>query len=719
MLLFADGFETFDNTDLKRKWGYTTGLDNPPSWDDEYIKIVSGVDETKDPPQCVARKGGRALQIARTNSWGMATPIKKSRTVFVGFALRSAGLNSAYNNSRSHLAGFRIKFFTRNLPYKDEPGFNFGPSFLVAECRLAFHTTSVFCTWEFPDSRIPNQVSVIDTLQNPLGGDFVYYQVGMTLNGNTPNDADKFAWVENRIGTRENKVRRENILTAIHGDDNSHYVNMVSLECEAIDYPDQDIVQLDDVYICNDEGPVNNTFLGDVRIKRMTPVIQGSINNGESFNFTGSRHYGVEADKVNTVDRLPNPLPDPEQEPGFIPWIDPRDKYLRLNEDGVQLFGLTHPNYAGAKPKIHGCVATVMNRAVSDIGTHANIKISRKRGSGLVEVPEDESSIMPVNKSGGWETRSLAFDNNEVLPIGKESDVWSTAAVDNTEWGIQIKPWTKPPEDYLPGHLRHNLIYKDTLYEILGIIPFVHRFWDRMVNEEIVFVDVSDNSWATFAYDTLATMVDLTITKRGHKGIDERLYVKDEIPWQYLFLKEIMKVSDELLFAWAGDIAEVLGVTDDSIDKWVEELSDTYHIYGAKVRTDTGENINEILALLEPLLWDNHETLEDSLDARVTHVWSAHALVEEYLWYQEYSIAAYGQKVEETIGFIENHFDGWWVEECREELSAWFTGITQQWRYEWFMGVIINSIRIEPIEDTGQWGGTGMDGDRTGYVDWN
>jgi len=716
MLLFSDGFESFDITDIKRKWGVAILPTNLATDPEPYNRIVSGVDATKNPPQFLSRKGGRALQV-KGYDFELTTPIKKSRSVFVGFALRSG---------KGKIKGLKVAFYSMVLPNKsDGTGFLNGykdSDRLVAECELVLNTTSVFCNWTFPDPAVANQTSVIDISLNPKGGEFVYYQTGITLNGNAMNAEDRTAWVENRLGTWEQSRRIDNIATAVFDSDKSHYINAVSLYSPVGNYinnVDGDIIQLDDVYICNDEGPVNNTFLGDVRIKRMTPSIQGTINNGVSYNFTGSRHNGVSADFINTVDALPNPLPDPEQNPMFIPWVDPRSSFLQLRSNATQLFQFTHPDYEGAQPKILGVVATVISRCQTDIGKQSEIEFVRKIGSNPQEPADNSSAVFPVSTKRGWESTSLGFDNNEMLLEGRESLIWSPLAVNNSEWGIRIKDWDRDPSEYIPGYLRHNIKFEDILHETIYLNGFSHRFWDRMIDEGLVFVDVPDNAWATFAYDTLSAMVEMIITKRGLKGIDERLYIQDEIPWQYFFLKEVMGLSDDLLFAWAGDISDSMGIADDSIDKWVEEVADGYRVYGSNVRTDIGENLYDVFSLEEPLVWDNHETLEDSLEARVSYVWSAHELVEEYLWYQEYSIGSHGERVEEVIGFIEDHFDGWWVEELRDPLSIWFTGITQHWRYEWFMGVIINSIRFEPIEDTGQWGGDGMDGYRTGFVSWN
>jgi len=685
MLLFADGFENFDVTDLDKKWSkYTT------EWDENEFSVVKNNE----------RKGNRCFQY-NTSSDNMATNcfltknIKKSRTVFVGLAIK-------------HVVGLEpvsIVFYSNTT--------------IIATCNIKVGSSgSTTYKWTFPSAIGTDDIIIVMGDTSSSMGKFVYYELGITLNGNTVDQEDCTAWIENRSSVGQYHEKRSNIQTAIPGSDSSFFIDSVKLQILGEEYA-KTFGLVDDFYICNDEGTFNNNFLGNIRIRSMTPSFYGSINNSEMVNFDASRHEGVLADFVNTIDPLPNPLPDPDQNPEFIPWSNPTTQYLRMNkEDDTQTFRMTHPNYGGANPKILGVVGTVLCRAQTDIGKRAKLQLARRKGYDVVAVSRKDAVLTPI-KTGAWQGYSLIMENEEEELPGVESAQWKPTDVNESDWGFKLLENDTDPKEYLSGHLRLQQNHEETIFERFETQDHTHRFWDRLVDEILNWSAISKTGWAQFAFEAIGFGEDQTVVRRGLKGIDEQLYFKDEIPWQYFFLKEVMGLSDELLFAWAGDIFDSMGFTDDSIDKWVEEVADGYRVYGSNVRTDVGENIYDFFSLEEPLVWDNHETLEESLDTRVSYVWSAHELVEEYLWYQEYSIGSHGERVEEVIGFIEDHFDGWWVEELRDPLSVWFTGITQHWRYEWFMGVLINSIKILPIEDTGQWGGDGNDGDHTGLINWN
>jgi len=55
---------------------------------------------------------------------------------------------------------------------------------------------------------------------------------------------------------------------------------------------------IDDIYICDDQGTMNNTFLGDVRIERLNPTGVGATN-GSGTEFTPLA--GANWDAVNDV----------------------------------------------------------------------------------------------------------------------------------------------------------------------------------------------------------------------------------------------------------------------------------------------------------------------------------------------------------------------------------------------------------------------------------
>ena len=685
MLLFADGFENFDVTDLDKKWDSNTGRANT---DSNYFSIVKNNE----------RKGDRCLYYSTEMnnmpaSLILTKNIKKSRTVFFGIAVKHLQTGSP----------IRIGFYSNTIK--------------VAECIITVNASELTTyTWTFATGVAPQTIVMSDTISSI--GRFVYYEFGITLNGNDVVLEDSTAWIENRSSVGQYNEKISNIQTAIPGSDSSFFINAVKLTMTGGYYIGW-TGYVDDVYVCNDEGSFNNTFLGDVRIRAMTPSFYGSINNTERVNFDGFRHLGVAADFVNTVNTLPDPLPDPEQNPDFIPWQDPTTQYLRLNkEDNIQLFRMTNPNYGGAQPRILGVVGTALCRAQTDFGKQAKLQLARRKEYDPVVVSEKDSVLSPI-KTEAWQAFPLIMENEDEELPGVESKLWTPAIVSNADWGFKLLVNNTDPKDYLAEHLRLLQIHDEILFERLLTQDFTHRFWDRLINEILNITSWSVSGWAQFAYETMG-LEDLEIViRRGLKGINEQLYIKDEIPWQYIFIKEILQIDDPLFFAWGGDVFESLEFGTSAYHEFVEMVTSQVDLFSSQTKTDIGEVVREVMGLEEPLVWDNHESLEENINMIVSYVWTNHEIIEEWITHEVMAKMGFGKEVVSSMNLIEEHFDGWWVEELTDRALPWVDQITQHWRYEWFMGVLINSIKIAPIEDTGQWGGDGNDGDHTGLINWN
>lgn len=684
MLLFADGFENFDVTDLDKKWDSNTGYLN----DADHFFIVKNNE----------RKGDRCLYYNTDSSnWvtylTLTKNIKKSRTVFFGVAVKHLEDGSP----------IKIGFYSNTIT--------------VAECTITVGTSgSTRYTWTFATGVASQTIVMGDT--TPSINKFVYYEFGITLNGNNAELEDSTAWIENRSSVGQYHEKTSNIQTAIVGSDSSFFINSVTLTMTGGYYAGWR-GYVDDVYVCNDEGSFNNTFLGDTRIRSMTPSFYGSMNETEMVNFDGFRHLGVAADFVNTVDTLPDPLPDPEQNPDFIPWQDPTTQCLRLNEEGaIQLFRMTNPNYGGAQPRILGVVGTAVCRAKTDIGKQAKLQLVRRKEYDPVMVSEKDAILAPI-KTTDWQSFPLIMENEDEELPGVESKLWTPAIVSNADWGFKLLQNDTDPKEYLPGHLRLQLNHDEILYEYLLTQDFTHRFWDRLVDEILNITSWSASGWAHFAYETMGLEDMETVVRRGLKGINEQLYIKDEIPWQYIFIKEILQIDDPMFFAWGGDVFESLEFGSSSYHEFVEMVTSQVDLFSSQTKTDIGEVVREVIGLEEPLVWDNHESLEENINMIVSYVWTNHEVIEEWITHAVITKMGFGQDVVSSINLIEEHFDGWWVEELTDRALPWGDQITQHWRYEWFMGVLINSIKMTPIEDTGQWGGDGNDGDHTGLINWN
>ena len=86
--------------------------------------------------------------------------------------------------------------------------------------------------------------------------------------------------------------------------------------------------------------------------------------------------------------------------------------------------------------------------------------------------------------------------------------------------------------------------------------------------------------------------------------------------------------------------------------------------------------------------------------------------MEEYLYPDDEVSQGIGLAIEEEMNLAEDHHGGNWVELFPDSFAAKDSILTQHWRYEWFMGIVISSLKIEPIEQAGN------DGDKTGSYEW-
>lgn len=696
MFLFVDGFENFDITDIGRKW------------DSYSYSTTSGEHAIVKNEE---RKGNRCLY-GKYQSFALEKTIKKSRTVYFGIALKTP------NGIKSSKSWFEVSFWSGTLR--------------VGTCSVTLSTNAITFTWNFgtisisnyapsSTSGITSQSISMDTSKNPTSG-FMYYQFGITVNGTAENDEDCTSWVENRVSGSNDNGLKDNIRVAAWEGSNSYWIDKVrvalnwttshgSYESERMPF------YIKDAYICNSEGQKNNGFMGDVRIRPMMPNNVGSINNASMIGFEGMRNLGVGCDFVNTVDAVPAEW-DYDQYPDLIEYANPFDIYLRMSENNQQLFTFTQPDYAGAEPDIYGVVATVLCRAHEDLGKHARLELLRKHNFDAVQVSESRPDRKPIGYYDDWECHTLSLDNTEELVGTQQSEVWIPSVVSADQWGFKLVPWDGDPTDYLTGFLRLQQTHDEIIYEYLDIPDFVHRHWDREIVETIVFTDYTSNSWAHYLFETIDMLETLSCYRRFHKGLNETLYAVDSLPWYYLYLKEVLGFDDEMVFTYGGTISETLGAKDYSYHEWVEELTSNLYAYSSRTCVYDILNIFDSFSLTEPLVWDNHETLEDSVGILESYLWTNHEAVIDYLTYESYSFAGWGEPIEDGFGVEDEHFNGHWVEQIEDGMKAWFEGITQQWRYEWFIGVIISSTRIAPIEDTGQWGGDGLDGDKTGYNSW-
>lgn len=712
MLLFADGFETFNIYDVGRKWGVFEWYDSTGSTAGPPL-IVHGNDTTFSPAkQYATNPTGRAMQ---GRYFKLTTCIKPSRTVFMGFAHRIAQKSTSQSNyvvKIDFLKKFAYDKATYGVTAPSQIFQSLGT--VVATCKLVIYPSYIDVTWTFVGTSPLTQTGRINTSSVLDNGDFRYIQLGLTLMGNVV--AQPQAWAEVRLGSRggANNLLHNNIMTAAEsGTSASFLINAVSIRAvgslgNEYFYTSYASHGLDDFYICNDEGEYNNTFLGNVKVRRISVSGDGidndSVPYGEAYRF-----HAVDEDFIDTVNSLPNPLPDPETNPLFIPWETFANDYLTLEERGDrQLMRFNSLNLTGNYSKIHGAILHALMQP-KYLDTPATIKAVRKFG--ITDLVESKPMNAPLIKRAQFEARQFIWENDETIGPGEQYVQWTAAAVDSSEWGFELVPVTIAPESYDPAIARTNLIIYDTIDEAIYFSEVTHRYFEELLAEALAAVDDHGYEYVWALYESLGFNEYSEGNRVGKRFINEVLEFSEYLPYTIMFAGEFIGFAEDIYVQYIDKINEAMDIADWADGFWEELFTDTFEA------TDwSGASfimtLEETFGLEEPYLWDGHEDVEETLEINVTYVWDNHELMEEYLYPDDELSHGVGLNAEDGFGIAEEHHDGQWVESFPENACFEDHILTQHWRYETLFGYIISSWQVEPVEQESD------DGDHTGDDTW-
>ncbi len=706
MLLFSDGFDSYNIYDVGNKWGWFgwIGATLP--------KIVSGIDPVGSKPY--ATKNGRALYLGNISA-GLVTSFKPSRTVYAGFAVRTRSL---LNLSIDFCA--KVEIDRGGAAASGQWGNVFSPpAGSISTLTLSINQYYIGINQTF--SGATTQVGGINTTMNMWSGDYHYIQVGMTLSGN--RSAQPQAWIEVRVGSRlVNRFLAQDILTSLPDETAPYsYINGLGIHTGSVAWNTSfgTGTTLDDVYICNDEGEVNNTFLGNVKVRRALPVAEGSENDATPVGGTiGYRFQYVDEDFIDLAHTMPYPQPTPEQDPLFISWEKGVDDYLILATQGDrQMLRFTNVDFAGSEPAIYGAVLHALARGQYR-NTVGSTTLKGIKKTGAEPINEANPTDTPLKYSatalatGGWDTYPMVFENDEIVAEGQPYQIWNPTALNGSEFGIELARCTLDPAMYDKNLVRFNLVFEQTVSEFLGVYDFTHRFFDELNDEALAWAD----SEPTYEYtwkveDLLYWDVEMVVTRSFDKLIREELEFDEIIPWIYMFAQGQIAFADEIFMEWHDLVDDGLDAADWSDGFWEELFTDGLNVSDATA-ADYIMLLDETFGLEEPYLWDGHEDVEETLEINVTYVWDNHELMEEYLYPDDAISQGVGLDIEEELVLTEDHHDGNWVELHSEYVNMADSVLTQHWRYEWFMGIIISSLKIEPVEQAGN------DGDKTGTYEW-
>lgn len=724
MLLFSDGFDSYNIYDIRYKWGFFGHNVSYPSYLPE-AKIVSGIDTSCNKPW--ATKNGRALYLGSLQSQLMTT-FRPSRTLYAGFAFRCRC---------NEWVDVRIQFGTkekidrgtaRNISSYITPiGGVFDLQYPVGTLDLRIYASRISYTWAFVGGQ--TQVADLNTPMNLLSGDYHYIQVAMTLMGNV--SALPEAWCELRAGSRAACfAHHQNILTSAPDGAGYFYMNALSFHFNRQFHNSQPYTTIDDFYILNDEGTINNTFLGNVKVRRATPSADGSDNDAVPTLKSGdaNRFQAVDEDFIGSK-QMPYPQPTPEQDPLFIPWETTAfEDYLTLENRGDRQSLRFHSvDYAGSSPTIYGAILHGLAMATMR-GTDGKATLKGYKRTGLIPLVEAHPTDVPLTYERDndivsyanpytyvrrtWQTYPMVFENDEVVPPGQMPQIWNPDVLNNSEWVIELADCELDPAMYDPNLVRFNLNHEEVCSEFLGFVEFVHRYYDAAVAESIVLMDAPPLYERTFKIvDSLYWSPEISIYRTFRKSMNDEINFMEEIPWIYLFAQGQISFTDEIFIEWQDLVGEEISAVDWADGFWEELFTDSIDITDAAVASCI-ELLDEMFGLEEPYLWDGHEDVEETLEINVSYLWDSHELMEEYLYLDDGVSQGIGLVAEDKMDLAEEHHDGWLVELMADPLTPADSVLTQHWRYERFFGIVIGSWQVESVEQTGN------DGDHTGDNPW-
>ena len=711
MLLFSDGFETYNIYDVGYKWG---GF----SWQGTAPKIVSGIEPSTGKPY--ATKNGRALYLGSIAA-GLITTFRPSRTIYFGFAVRTRELLTLQIYYLAHAAISRSNELSVDLNWGASPATS------VSRLTLTINRWNVGISQTF--SGATTQVGDINTTMDMHSGDYHYVQVAMTLAGN--ESAQPRAWLEVRIGNRlTNRLVIENILTSAP-DNTATYAYLNGLVIRSgFSWSDGNNshqsnlgvgTAIDDVYVCNDEGDFNNTFLGAIKVRRMIPVADGiDLDAAPTLKAPDARRFQtVDEDFIDTTQVLPSPLPE---DPLFITWEKGTDDYLTLAYEGDrESLRFTGGEFGGSSPAIFGAVLHALARAQYRNVAGSTVLTGYKRQGEFPTVDEANPSDTPLVHSptallmGGWRSYPMTFDNTEVVELGQPYQIWSAAGIAAAEFGVELAKSEIDPAMLDPNLVRFNLVFDQILYDGMNFNDTTHRFFEDPIEEVLSLAETELSYQYTWhVKDSLYWDDQLDTYRTFPKFLDDTMEFEDFMPWLDSFVGEFLGFDEGIWFQWLDVIEDGFGASDWTDGFWEELFPDSMDIADEPAISFI-LFLDDTFGLEEPYLWDGHEDVGEVLEIGVSYLWDGHELTEEYLHPDDNVELTffYDETLAEEMAFAEEHFDGWWAEQKDDYVDIGDSIKTQQWRYQRFWGIVINSWQVEPVEEPGA-----MDGDHTGDNPW-
>lgn len=634
-----------------------------------------------------ARKGGKAAICRCATSsrniyakWGtFSVEVKKSRTLFIGFALRLEhvrvdpviGITFGRSSSR--------KTLQQNAKQMQ----------MTPLCGCLWRERGGYADieWQFE-----NRDSVHDQIyhnRNISNNDWHYFQFATTIHGGSEENPQ--GWGE--AGVSNVTKRRENMVTALPGSDEESFIDTICVRVAGA----YNIV-FDDIYVCNDEGDVNNGFLGNVFVRPMTPTHTGGLQESFSVN-TEFRHDAVGVKYVGDEAELPDPLPTPEEDPFFTPWEDPTKKHLILpKENAKQNFRCSDVGFMGSNPKIYGVISEIIAEMPSHELARASLTpIKTIAGNSHLEFPVSSDMIDYTPR-----VHQLIMENPKANDdLVDNNDVhWSADAINSSEYGFKINPVEKQlpfEKDWNPHLLRYPVYHDQTLLEGLGLEDWPSRHWEEVMYEAFNLSSNAERDWACIAYDGFQAFDEIIRVRASYCTAWSNARMDASILMPEKFMKDSFSFSDHTRVDAVTMVEESFKTADTSYHEWVEELQSWFDPYDF-TKEDWVITLSDNISLKTTDIFDNHFYTEDTFQTLDTDR-TNHEFLAETFYPDDYSNQGIILYANDGFGLKEDHFDGNWVEQVEDFYDFSEPEVlTRHWRFEYFWMVCVNWWEVGKVE---------------------
>jgi len=313
-----------------------------------------------------------------------------------------------------------------------------------------------------------------------------------------------------------------------------------------------------------------------------------------------------------------------------------------------------------------------------------------------------------IHNSGRYasEVRRFVIENN----TDSSSLALNPEYINNCEISFKLSEHEELGKWY-PNYTRENITFDEVVSDSIFFDDISLRFHEELIIDFISPYDFSDAQWGASALDDIILFDETIVYQAYQHAINEPLVLSDDFYDFQVYVSDIFSIDGQPDVSFPLSCDDNFAFIDSSYGFFVEEVTSVFYPLDDEPLTSLIFLADDSFSVFSSDVWDNHFDCDESLVVESSDVWDNHLDCETFAHFDEDSVPALLEMIDEFFELVEDHFDGYWVEDWEETICVTDSVLTQAWRHEWFMGVIINSYQLNPIEQPG------MDGYRVGTTD--